>query len=374
MSSEQIYCLAMMQLSLVLLLASSRIKVASQQRSTLAWLQWALLADATSWLFYLWPQHWLWLSLSALGSAANLFAIAVFVYRRCAQPAPWFWLVVWALVQALSYIWCSLQGYDLLALHFLLLVCLMILPGCILTMIRFKQPHTSSDGLFTAALLLWLLVCLSRSWLALVNPAWLESGLLVSQAVWPTVGLAYGIFALTAYLEEVQLKLQQEASHDTLTGLLNRRGLHEAAPLCLSKYDRAGQPAAVFLLDLDHFKAVNDQHGHEAGDQVLQLLADVLRQQLRQSDVICRYGGEEFLVLLPQTSVEQACQIADRLLQQVRQLKPCWLPDGATLSISIGIAAFYCTGAEELGMHLRRADQALYRAKANGRDRIELAT
>jgi diguanylate cyclase (GGDEF)-like protein len=238
---------------------------------------------------------------------------------------------------------------------------------------RYLKPNlTLSDFMMAAVFAAWLLICLLRSFMLLIAPDWLLSGLLISQSFWPAVSAGYCIFALTGYMEETQQKFKDEALHDPLTGLLNRRGLVNAIQGCLAYLQRQRHSAALFMIDLDHFKQINDKIGHDGGDEVLIAVAEVLQKELRQSDVLARYGGEEFIVFLPQTDRDSAQLAAERLLLAVRSMQ---LPQSAQpqhLTISLGIAVF--NADFDFDCQLRRADHALYQAKARGRDRIEFAT
>ncbi|GIX30556.1 MAG: hypothetical protein KatS3mg124_1028 [Porticoccaceae bacterium] len=155
-----------------------------------------------------------------------------------------------------------------------------------------------------------------------------------------------------------------------LTGLYNRRFADEALALGVAAAARRGEPYAVALLDLDHFKALNDTHGHRAGDQALAAVAAEFRRTLRRSDVVCRYGGEEFLVLMPGTSLAQAVEVVDRLRAAVERLL-LDLPDGRRLQITLsaGVAAHPEQGADPDNL-VRWADTALYAAKRAGRNRV----
>lgn len=161
--------------------------------------------------------------------------------------------------------------------------------------------------------------------------------------------------------------LETLAVRDPLTGLHNRRFMDEALPQVLTAARRSGFPVSVILLDIDHFKAVNDTHGHKTGDRVLQAVGDFLLHQVRNSDSACRYGGEEFLVVLPRLGAEQALQRAEGLRQGLAGLR---IGDGATplsVTLSAGVATTPNgdTSPESL---LGRADAALYTAKRAGRN------
>jgi two-component system, cell cycle response regulator len=164
---------------------------------------------------------------------------------------------------------------------------------------------------------------------------------------------------------------------DSLTQLHNRRYLDRRLEEELARASRYRQPLSCLFIDADRFKCINDQYGHPAGDQVLIELADRIRSQLRASDVATRYGGEEFALLLPQTTLNEALLLAERIRLEIAS-QPVSLEDGTRLSISVSIGvseALPMLGKSnhgELGANLLAcADQALYLAKANGRNRIE---
>jgi diguanylate cyclase (GGDEF)-like protein len=161
---------------------------------------------------------------------------------------------------------------------------------------------------------------------------------------------------------------------DHLTGVANRRAFFEAAELELQRNRRAPRPTALVLIDADHFKRINDRHGHPAGDAVLRQLGMLLTATFRQVDVVARIGGEEFAVLLPSSTMEGAAAVAERLRQLVASHQVSFGGARIEFTVSIGIAAGEGRGAEPdltLETLMRRADQALYAAKAGGRNRIE---
>jgi diguanylate cyclase (GGDEF)-like protein len=188
------------------------------------------------------------------------------------------------------------------------------------------------------------------------------------------VDLNRALEAKVAETELLHAQLREQALRDALTGLHNRRYLFEIAPGLIEMARRQAQPLSVALIDLDHFKALNDGYGHGAGDAVLQRFSQLLQSHLRRSDVLCRYGGEEFVVVMPGLDLDIAAVTMTRVLeayhaQRVEHLKR-QLPPG---TFSAGIAAFPTHG-DRLEHLLGRADKALYKAKANGRARVEHAT
>jgi diguanylate cyclase (GGDEF)-like protein len=168
----------------------------------------------------------------------------------------------------------------------------------------------------------------------------------------------------------LRVKLREQAMRDKLTGLYNRHYVEEWFGLELRRAQRHGRPIVAIMLDIDHFKRFNDTFGHEAGDLVLRELAGVLRRLARQSDVASRYGGEEFLVLLPECPFDAALRKAERLREEVLKLELQYdnQPLGP-VTVSIGVAAFP-DHAQEAEALLRCADEALYLAKQAGRNRV----
>ncbi|KJK20729.1 diguanylate cyclase [Burkholderiaceae bacterium 16] len=155
-------------------------------------------------------------------------------------------------------------------------------------------------------------------------------------------------------------KLSHETVTDALTGLRNRRGLGDA----LNLYQLRGQSFAVITLDVDHFKSINDRHGHDVGDQMLRHIAGLMRAGSRDGDIAGRSGGEEFVILLPGTTAQNAFHIAERLREAVARTPN---PTGAVITISLGVA-HYPSSAEDVGEVLKKSDIALYQAKRNGRN------
>lgn len=180
---------------------------------------------------------------------------------------------------------------------------------------------------------------------------------------------------LALSLANLQLResLRSQALHDPLTGLHNRRYLEERLERELQRAARAGTPLAVLMLDLDHFKRVNDVHGHAEGDRVLARVARLLVDGVRAEDVVARYGGEEFTVVLTGTSEEDARWVAEKLRKGVRRLAVEGGDRAAeSLSLSIGVAVSPACGTAAADM-LAAADGALYEAKRSGRDRVVVA-
>lgn len=162
--------------------------------------------------------------------------------------------------------------------------------------------------------------------------------------------------------------LRDQASYDQLTGCLNRHAGQLIARQEVEKYAENDIPLAVLMADIDHFKKVNDTYGHPAGDEVLKKFAQVAGSALRRCDLLCRWGGEEFLILLRGTVQEESLQIADRIRRRVESLIFPPYEDCGLLTVSIGSAAL--PPGKQLEELVSEADQALYRAKREGRNRV----
>ncbi|MEO4048317.1 GGDEF domain-containing protein [Pseudomonas sp. CAU 1711] len=180
------------------------------------------------------------------------------------------------------------------------------------------------------------------------------------------------LMASNAQLQEVLQQVTELATHDELTGAYNRRYLLEMLTHEKNRTDRGGAGFCVCILDLDHFKRINDSYGHPVGDEVLRTFANTVQPLLRSTDFFARYGGEEFLLFLPQTSLEMAQHCVKRIQDELAVARYPSLPQGMRVTASIGVAQYYLL--ESVAELIERADKALYKAKQNGRNRMEMAT
>ena len=184
--------------------------------------------------------------------------------------------------------------------------------------------------------------------------------------------VASGMRILRLEEELMQARVQMEAlaMHDGLTGLLNRRAIEEYAEAEFNMADRKKQAMSVILLDIDHFKNVNDRFGHKFGDVVLRQVAQTLKEDLRNYDRVGRWGGEEFLLILPDTELKDAITVAERLRSKIAVVQ-ITLENGETFSIHISLGTACTSGQfQSLAKLIDAADQALYQAKQSGRNRV----
>jgi diguanylate cyclase (GGDEF)-like protein len=189
------------------------------------------------------------------------------------------------------------------------------------------------------------------------------------------LGIMGQIFASLGYVlmtkERSDAKYRQQALMDTLTGMPNRRALMQTLERALAQAVRERRPMALLMVDIDHFKRVNDTYGHLAGDAVLAAVARCLRDALRAQDFLGRYGGEEFLVLLPATDMAGAVRLAEHLRQCVQQMALPWEEQELRVTVSIGVHAQVPADVALASAMIETADQAMYAAKQAGRNRVQ---
>jgi diguanylate cyclase (GGDEF)-like protein len=179
------------------------------------------------------------------------------------------------------------------------------------------------------------------------------------------ISIAIVVEALERRNRQLVRRLVGEARTDELTGLLNRRGFDERVPAALGHSRREETPVALVAFDIDHFKAINDRFGHEAGDRVLMRIGEILRAEAREADVLARRGGEEFVALLPDSDGDGAGAFAQRIRDELEATPFAGLPP---VRVSAGIATH--PAVPDIRQLLLRADAALYEAKRSGRDRV----
>ena len=236
-----------------------------------------------------------------------------------------------------------------------------------------KPPARPGDAGLSHYTVVRRLVIGDRAWLLHVtprrNPVPVADRFLPFAAALLVATIALLLFGLVRALATAEA----QATHDKLTGLNNRHYMHEWLERELKRAARHGRPLGAILMDLDYFKRINDEYGHGAGDQVLREIAAALKRSSRQSDIACRYGGEEFLLLMPESPLEATVRRAEQLRGEIAKLDLFYQkrPLGR-VTLSAGIAVFPEHGPDQDTL-LRNADAALYRAKQGGRDRVAIA-
>lgn len=237
-------------------------------------------------------------------------------------------------------------GYTFLP--FVLLAGLAVFPLTLLESALFTGP------LLIADVIAWLLDWQGLDWPSFSGAFWL-------------MALIAGVASLASMSQlAFMIALVNQAVRDPLTGCFSRRSAEEILSLQFAQSRRHGHPMTLAFIDLDRFKSINDQFGHEAGDSVLKNMTEATVNTLRRDDVLMRWGGEEFLLMMPMTNTEQALLALNRLRQHGLGLRP----DGTPLTASIGLAECQEDGAESWQQLVEMADARMYRAKQGGRDRI----
>ncbi|MBI3803757.1 MAG: diguanylate cyclase [Nitrospirae bacterium] len=176
-----------------------------------------------------------------------------------------------------------------------------------------------------------------------------------------------------AEYEELMRKFERMAITDPVTGLFNRRRFEEMLAQEFERYRRYDTPLACMMIDVDHFKYINDTYGHDIGDLILKETAQTIQSQIRGVDTVARYGGDEFAVLLSQQKGDEAMKAALRILKNVRQLRLKEMKKGERITLSIGIISVPDPDLKEMDQIVQCADLALYKAKKQGRNCIETA-
>lgn len=241
---------------------------------------------------------------------------------------------------------------------------------------RHRESHNRMAGKMLIAMFLlvsaFFIFRFFRSFYEVPPEDFMNAGLLSALAVIAGEFLVILSSFCTIWMasDELQDELSEIARIDPLTGLYNRRAFDECCDIEFSRAQRSGAPFAIIMCDLDHFKNVNDEYGHHVGDEVLRRFANTLKEHIRKHDVVARFGGEEFVLLLPGKDTEQGLEVAEKLRAKTADTQITIGDDVClTLSASFGVA-HYDSSDREWSAVLHRADNALYAAKKQGRNRV----
>lgn len=331
-------------------------------------------------LLTLWVPVWqavVWASLELLVIVAY---VSVYLRFRGASLAPqdeirWARRIAWAHGAHMA-LWSSIvvwayQPGNVTSLMFVMLVHV----GLISLTVVMSNPHRRL-----------LLSDLAAPTVALLGPPLMDGtlfsfGLTALGVFYIALMLAVGLkihasttetLVLRQRNDELIRQLEDQVRRDGLTGLSNRNHFVATGQMELQRAARYRHSLALLMVDIDHFKPINDTHGHLAGDEVLKAVARVCAEQVRANDCLARLGGEEFAVLMPETGVEPARLAAERLREAVSRIR-CELPDAViSPTVSVGVAVV-AAGDETLSSLMRRGDRAMYQAKASGRNCVQLA-
>jgi diguanylate cyclase (GGDEF)-like protein len=354
------------------------------RRSAVQWAGYAVLTGASVLLFVAANQA----RDEVLRALANVcVALGIMLMERgvrqfTGRPAPlWAYLPLVVIVAAVSWVGLQPQYGALRVATVSGLVALL----CALTAWNIHVYARRDLGLgfgywLAVPLLLGALVFAARGARAVVAPQTVVAELAASHSLNIGSALVFLVTALVFHLALVALvgtrlmaELRRLSRIDGLTDVFNRRAIEEQLHDEARRAVRSQRPFSVLMIDADYFKGINDRHGHDAGDEALRHLTRIMKSQMRDVDRIGRFGGEEFVALLPGTAATEALNAAERLRDAVLRRPWTWAGETLPLTVSIGVAAWRGP-QDEVAALLKRADAALYRAKALGRDRFELGS
>lgn len=315
-------------------------------------------------------QRYIILVLMVLQSCLGLLFASRFLNLAQHAPLVLRWVQVFAMtglgLLGLSVALGSQYGAALLAFNFVTLFTLLMV---VLGVLMVRRGQTAGRYFLAATLcgMLGMVMTAFAVW------GWIpfkpltyhsaEIGILVEATL-----LALALAAQVRHQEVARQSAEHLARLDALTGLHNRRSFSELAQPSWNTAERNGRPLSLIMLDIDHFKQINDRHGHGVGDQVLIEISRLLTQSCRAGDVLSRWGGEEFVMLLPETDLEQACALAERIRQVIAAERLAIKRHHIAFTASLGVAEYDQQASLEALMH--EADMRLYAAKANGRNQV----
>jgi diguanylate cyclase (GGDEF)-like protein len=319
------------------------------------------------------------------------FGYTLFFFHVGASQIGWqqFFLALFAITTLLL----NILGLHLLAKHWILLfVCLDIL------VITFSMGRSSLTHLYLlpGCVLVWMILPVERRWTAIFYTALITSSFLLCEFTMQEFGLlsnqdssalaaaryscvvgAFGsvgamLYVFASVVRRAEQQLQELAHTDVMTGAKNRRHFEKRLQRDFSQHQEGHESVSLVMLDIDHFKRVNDTWGHDVGDEVIRQVASTVQEHLRWEDEFARIGGEEFCILLADTEKQSATQIAERLRSSVEEMS-IDLDDDTCVQVTISLGVTEMR-VDDPSVHeaLKRADQALYRAKQQGRNQVQV--
>lgn len=317
---------------------------------------------------------YLWLALVGASTALRVVLLIAYFRSPPATRTPQRWeLKYWLTLVLSAVIWGAgalalMRAGDLLIQTLVLLFAVGMSVSAVSCYSAYRSMTIAAIGLVLLPCSIWLLFQAGTVQVGMAMAALVFASFVMS-ATRKLSDAMERAFRLTREMEHAHDIASQAAQTDDLTGLKNRRAFFHYAERRYEHCQRSGVPVSVLMLDIDHFKHINDAHGHQAGDRVLQQLGAVIREFTGDADVCGRLGGEEFALLLAATSLDAAQQRAERLRRAIAQVH---CESGDAITVSLGVASM---SSDEQSMHtlLNEADKALFRAKAQGRNQTALA-
>ncbi len=284
------------------------------------------------------------------------------------RPVPWLALIFIVLLGQIWFTHFEPIYYTRLIQFNLLAACMFLVHAHLI----FKEGLTSFARILTFGVMVYMVAIQIMRMVAIfiwpINDGLMDTSphhlIYITSFAFSILLFSIGVVLLAT--DKLRTELEHLATHDSLTNALTRRHMNEIAHSELERCKRSGRSMALLLIDLDHFKKINDSYGHQAGDRVLINFVTRVRALLRLPDRLGRFGGEEFVVLLPEASLDEAIQAANRIRESCAAEA-----QGPTYTVSIGVSVNQ-GDADTVDAILARADAAMYRAKSNGRNRVEM--
>ncbi|WP_024954471.1 diguanylate cyclase [Sulfurospirillum arcachonense] len=370
MTSEQTYFLTLALLNIVLALAGTRIKDLEGKPNSVYFLTGAFFAFSISWFIYVFEPSTFMKIVSAIFAVLFIWGIIVFSSKRCEKKVPWIFIIsIFTIHSIIQSYFTFLDNFNaVLYLNGVLIPFAFLIASYLF--FKVKKEKNSSDTVLVYIFLIMSIFLIARSIILKISPEIFSITSVSSQFLWPVFCVAIGVFSFLSFTEEAQDKLKIESITDSLTGVLNRRGFFSALKIKTKKAWNANEQLSLVLFDLDHFKNVNDAHGHKAGDIILKKCAQQIKEKLRESDLFGRFGGEEFAILLFGVDIKKAKNIVERMRISLEEMSSIYKEKNIKITASFGIVEM--KESDNFDDVFIKADNALYAAKKSGRNKIKL--
>lgn len=374
MSTEQAYFFTVALINLVIAFSGTRVEDPDGKKKSILFFIIAFSANALSWFLYTFDITIFFKIISAILSSVFIWGMVIFSFKRCECNLPLVPITIVFLINCFALAYFTYNSNFNGALH----VSAIFVPSafCIIgyLFIKIKKHSNPSDIILSYACFFMAVGVTLRSVMLELSPELFSKTAISSQIVWPAFSVICGIFSLLSFTEEAQIKLRKESNTDQLTSLANRRAMNATLSREWTIAIRHQRPLALIMLDIDFFKKFNDHYGHQAGDECLKGIAKVFQESVqRPGDLAVRYGGEEFLLILPDTGSTAAQHLAEKICTSISLLSiPHEHSPLNTITASAGISVLTKGAYKDISELLRAADVALYQAKQMGRNQVQL--
>ena len=325
----------------------------------------------------LFPSHELyWMLVNAVSLTIQGLALIGFRQRANLLPCPKSLIVYLVAVEVLIF-WSTYISHHIgMAMAITPFSGVILLATCALVVYRGSKPLRPAEIGVIVIFIVYALVQFAAGFTALLQGAERNEEFIAiyNQIILIAAPPAYaGLALFTVFIlaDDLSFKMKKLASTDALTGIMNRRGFDEAALRAIAYAIRKKQYLTLVLADIDHFKKINDEHGHQIGDRVLQQFAEIFRNSIRQEDLVGRIGGEEFVALLIQSNLTQSAETIERLRQRIENTQSSYEGTEVTFTSSFGLYQMD-PGKDSIEDAIHKADIGLYRAKDAGRNTIKI--